>query len=83
MRNDLGVALGQSGQEFYVGIDYGQVSGLTSDILIGKHLSGAVLGLRGALKGVSYDVFIGKPISKPSGFQTSGSVAGFNVNWSF
>ena len=83
VRNDLGVALGQSGQEFYVGIDYGQVSGLTSDILIGKHLSGAVLGLRGALKGVSYDVFIGKPISKPSGFQTSGSVAGFNVNWSF
>lgn len=83
VRNDLGWVHGHTGQEFYVGIDYGQVSGPTSDTLIGKHLSGAVLGLRGALKGVSYDVFVGKPISKPSRFQTSGSVAGFNVNWSF
>lgn len=83
VRNDIGWALGQTGQEFYVGIDYGQVSGSTSETLIGKHLSGAVLGLRGALKGFSYDVFVGKPISKPSGFQTSSSVAGFNVNWSF
>ena len=83
VRNDLGWALGQSGQEFYVGIDYGQVSGPSSETLIGKHLSGAVIGLRGALKSVSYDVFVGKPISKPSGFQTSSSVAGFNVNWSF
>lgn len=82
IRNDLGWALGQSGQEFYIGIDYGQVGGPISETLIGKHLSGAVLGLRGALKGFSYDVFVGKPISKPSGFQTSGSVAGFNVNWS-
>lgn len=83
VRNDLGWALGQSGQEFYVGIDYGQVSGPSSETLIGKHLSGAVLGLRGALKSVSYDVFVGKPISKPSGFQTSGSVAGFNINGAF
>lgn len=83
IRNDLGWALGQSGQELYVGIDYGQANGPTSGTLIGKHLSGAVIGLRGALKSVSYDVFVGKPISKPSGFQTSSSVAGFNVNWSF
>ena len=83
VRNDLGVALGQSGQEFYAGIDYGQVSGPSSDTLIGKHLSGAVLGFRGAFKELSYDVFAGKPISKPNGFQTHRHVAGFNMNWSF
>lgn len=83
IRNNLGWALGQSGQEFYVGIDYGQVRGPGSETLIGKHLSGAALGLRGALKSFSYDVFVGKPISKPAGFQTSSSVAGFSLNWSF
>lgn len=83
VRNDLGWSPGQMGQEFYVGFDYGAVGGPSSDTLNGKHLSGAVIGLRGALLDVSYDVFVGKPISKPSGFQTSGSVAGFYVNWSF
>jgi hemolysin activation/secretion protein len=83
VRNELGIALAQTGQEFYVGIDYGQVGGPSAEALIGKYLSGAVIGLRGALKGVSYDVFVGEPISKPSGFRTSGSVAGFNLNWSF
>ena len=83
VRNDIGWALGQTGQEFYVGIDYGQVSGPTSDTLIGKHLSGAVLGLRGNAKKISYDLFIGQPLSKPDSFQTASSMAGFNFNWSF
>ena len=83
VRNDLGWALGQTGQELYLGVDYGEVGGPSSRTLAGIRLSGAVLGLRGGYKGLAYDVFAGKPISKPSGFQTSGSVAGFNVNWSF
>ena len=83
VRNDIGWALGQTGQELYVGIDYGQVSGSTSDTLIGKHLSGAVLGLRGHAKKISYDLFVGQPLSKPDGFQTASSMAGFNFNWSF
>ncbi|GBG14019.1 ABC transporter substrate-binding protein [Novimethylophilus kurashikiensis] len=47
VRNDLGLALGQSGQEIYIGIDYGQVSGPSAQLLVGKRLAGAVLGLRG------------------------------------
>jgi len=46
-------------------------------------LSGAVIGLRGAAKGFSYDVFAGRPVAKPEGFITSGGVAGFNTSWSF
>uniref|UniRef100_UPI0038B2B575 ShlB/FhaC/HecB family hemolysin secretion/activation protein n=2 Tax=Verminephrobacter aporrectodeae TaxID=1110389 RepID=UPI0038B2B575 len=83
LRNDLGWALGQSGQELYVGADYGQVRGPSSGVLLGKHLSGAAIGLRGALKGFSYEVFAGRPISRPKGFKTSGRVAGFSANWSF
>lgn len=83
IRNDLGWALGQSGQELYLGIDHGQVSGPSSKALVGTHLSGAVVGLRGSYKGLSYDVFVGRPINKPAGFETASSVTGFNLNWSF
>jgi len=83
IRNDLGLALGQSGQELYIGADYGEVQGASSKFLIGKRLSGAALGLRGGLQGVYYDVFVGAPLSKPEGFRTPHRVAGFTVNWSF
>jgi hemolysin activation/secretion protein len=82
VRNEVGVALGASGQELYAGIDYGQVSGLSSDTLIGKHLGGAVLGLRGGIRGFAYDLFVGAPLSKPAGLRTSRIAAGFSVNWS-
>lgn len=83
VRNDLGIAIGQSGQELYLGVDYGEVAGPSSATLIGKYLAGAALGLRGGYKNFSYDVFVGKPLKKPAGFDAKSAVAGFNVNWSF
>ncbi len=83
VRNDLGWALGQTGQELYLGVDYGEIGGPGSQTLADTRLSGAVLGLRGGYKGLAYDLFIGQPIKKPDGFKTASSVAGFNLNWSF
>jgi len=83
IRNEMNAVLGQSGQSAYLGLDYGEVSGPSSDLLLGKRLAGAVIGLRGGLKGFSYDVFLGKPIKKPDGFETAKTAAGFNLNWSF
>ncbi len=83
VRNDLGWALGNSGQELYVGVDYGEVGGQSTRLLIGQHLAGAVLGLRGGYKGLFWDVFVGTPLSKPEGFRTSHTTAGFNVSWSY
>jgi hemolysin activation/secretion protein len=82
-RNDLGVPLGESGQELYAGLDYGQVGGRSSAALLGTHLAGAVLGLRGRFKSLHYDVFVGTPVSKPEGFKTAGTVAGFTLNINF
>ena len=82
-RNDLSVPLGESGQEFYVGLDHGQVYGKFADLLVGKRLTGAVLGLRGSVKDVSYDLFVGQPVSKPEGFVTASVTAGFNLSVSF
>jgi hemolysin activation/secretion protein len=77
------VPLGQTGQEFYTGLDYGHVGGPSSDNLIGKNLAGAVMGLRGVLQGVQYEAFIATPVRKPVGFRTAGKTVGFNLNYSF
>jgi hemolysin activation/secretion protein len=83
LRNDIGWALGASGAELYVGIDYGRVGGPSTEWLIGRRLSGGVIGLRGAVKGLNYDLFVGAPISKPEGYRTAKTTAGFNLNFSF
>ncbi|AKJ98550.1 ShlB/FhaC/HecB family hemolysin secretion/activation protein [Pseudomonas sp. MS646] len=83
LRNEVGLFLGQTGQELYTGIDYGEVSGPSSEFLIGKRLAGAVVGLRGGYKGLSYDWSFGTPLKKPDGFETANVTSAFTVIWSF
>ena len=83
LRNELGIALGATGQEFYLGLDHGEAAGPPSELLVGKRLTGAVLGLRGQFKALQYDIFVGTPVRKPEFFRTAGSAAGFNLNLSF
>lgn len=83
IRNDLGLALGASGQALYLGADYGEVGGPSSEFLVGKRLAGVVLGLRGGYKRLAYDIFAGQPLSKPEGFKTADTTTGFNLNTSF
>lgn len=83
LRNEVGLSLGQTGQELYTGIDYGEVSGQSSQYLIGQRLAGAVVGLRGGYKGLSYDWSLGTPLKKPDGFETANVTSAFSVIWSF
>ncbi len=83
VRNDFGWTVGRTGQELYIGVDYGEVGGPSTQQLIGTHLAGAVIGLRSGYKHFYWDVFAGRPISKPDGFQTASTTAGFNVSWSY
>ena len=82
-RNDLSFALGDSGHEFYAGLDTGQVGGPSSELLVATRLTGAVLGLRGAIQKLNYDFFIGAPVDKSDNFKTAGSTAGFSLSASF
>lgn len=79
IRNDLGLALGESGQELYLGVDHGEVGGQSADLLVGKRLTGAVLGLRGGYKDFSWDLFTGWPLARPEGFKTASNTLGFNL----
>lgn len=83
IRNELGIALGASGQELYLGVDYGEVDGPSAELLLGRRLAGAVIGLRGNLRALSWDVFAGTPLLRPDGFRTAAVAAGFNLLWSF
>ena len=83
VRNELSAALGSSGQESYLGLDYGEVAGPSASMLVGTRLAGTVLGVRGNVQGVSYDLFVGRPIVKPQRFQSASVIAGFNLHWSY
>ncbi|MBS1229229.1 MAG: ShlB/FhaC/HecB family hemolysin secretion/activation protein [Proteobacteria bacterium] len=83
IRNDVGIALGESGHEIYAAVDYGEVGGQSAALLIGTRLTGAVIGARGSYRGLYYDVFAGRPLNKPQGFETADVTAGFNLTLSF
>lgn len=82
MRNELstGVPLGA---ELYLGVDYGEVGGPTSDLLIGKSLAGTAVGVRGSYRKLRYDVFAGTPLRKPGGFVTANLTGGFSLAVNF
>lgn len=83
-RNELAWAFGNSGQEWYLGLDAGRVYGQGAAHLLGRQLLGGALGLRGTLaRNISYDLFTGWPIVKPAGFDTAATAAGFNLNLQF
>lgn len=71
----------------YLGLDFGQVSGPSTANLPGKRLIGAVLGLRGYIdglwEGLQYDIFYGRPVSKPAELKASPSTWGFTLNQSY
>ncbi len=83
IRNDIGWAMGRSDAELYVGMDYGQVGGRSTADLLGRHLAGAVIGVRGQWTLLSYDFFVGAPISKPEGYRTARAALGFTLSASF
>lgn len=83
IRNDLGINLGASGAEAYLGVDVGRIGGRSAELLVGKELSGAVIGLRGNFKGITYDLFAAQPITKPAHFHTARAMAGFSLIWAY
>lgn len=83
MRNDLAWATPILQQELYVGIDYGEVGGKRKENLVGSHLAGGAIGLRGQAFKTGYDLFAAVPVSKPDGFRTDPVSMGFTLNWQY
>jgi hemolysin activation/secretion protein len=79
MRNELSFPVRKAGMEVYLGLDYGQVAGPSARYLLGRTLSGSVIGLRGSKDIYYYEAFIGWPLKKPDGFMTAKQAVGFMV----
>ncbi len=82
-RNEIATAVQALGAETYVALDYGRVGGLPVASELGRSLLGTALGLRGGLRGVSYDFFVGAPLEKPKHFETARITTGFSLAWSY
>ncbi|WP_026201498.1 ShlB/FhaC/HecB family hemolysin secretion/activation protein [Cupriavidus sp. UYPR2.512] len=87
-RNELQVPIATTGQSLYAGLDYGRVFGPSTAALVGTQLAGAVIGLRGGIGrtkfgGVSYDLFIGMPVYKPTAFHTAGFTGGVQLTYQY
>jgi hemolysin activation/secretion protein len=80
IRNEWSMPVAQ-GKEAYMGLDYGQVSGSGTQLLLGKKLAGAALGIRGSEGGIYYDIFTSWPLYKPEGYQTSPYSLGFQLTY--
>ena len=83
IRNDIAVPLADSRQKVYLGVDHGQLGGSSSDQLVGKRITGAVVGVRGTWGELNYDLFAGTPLSKPSEFVTDNTTFGFMLTYRF
>ncbi|MEY2891441.1 MAG: Hemolysin transporter protein ShlB precursor [Pseudomonadota bacterium] len=76
LRNEWSTQLGSSAQQWFVGLDHGAVGGPSAGSLAGRHLTGAVTGVRGALGPVQFEVFAGAPLWKPAGMSSAGLSTG-------
>jgi hemolysin activation/secretion protein len=81
LRNEVAMSV-PGGLRLYAGVDTGHVGGPSADTLVGTSFTGGVLGLRGQLPHLQYEVFVGRPLGKPDHFRTSHSAAGFNLGMS-
>lgn len=83
LRNELGLSLGASPHEAYLGLDHGRVGGPSTRWMNGRRLTGAVVGLRGSAGACAYDLFLGWPLQRPATFHTSSATAGFSLSAAF
>ena len=83
LRNELSTRFPKQKAELYLGLDVGAVYGYGTEVYNGHVIAGTVLGLRGAMDALSYDVFAAKPIQKPEGFRTPDVTYGFSLGVRF
>ena len=83
LRNEFASRFPKQKAELYLGLDVGAVYGYGTEVYNGHVIAGTVLGLRGAMDMLSYDVFAAKPIQKPEGFRTPDVTYGFSLGMKF
>lgn len=82
IQNTLNLVTGHMGMIPYAGIDYGQIIGkLPSQDLSGKKIMGGVIGLKGGVKALEYDISLSSPFLYPNDLDIDRYK--FNFNFSY
>lgn len=82
-RNELSWKVNNTDKSLYVALDAAKVANKVTQQKRSQSVTTVAVGIKGAKKGFEYDVFVGKPISKPKGIKASQNVVGVNVNYRF
>ncbi|OWY28880.1 ShlB/FhaC/HecB family hemolysin secretion/activation protein [Herbaspirillum robiniae] len=87
-RNEVETGLPGTRHALYAGLDYGRVGGTMASAQSGNQLAGMAVGVRGAwadgtLGALSFNLFLGTPLYKPTGFQTSNMAGGFEFAYQY
>lgn len=77
IRNELRFPIEKYPHQIYLALDYGKVSGPSTEYLLGTEMVGGAIGMRGRMGIFSYDAFVGWPIKKPDGFICDSRTYGF------
>ncbi|MDR3433070.1 MAG: ShlB/FhaC/HecB family hemolysin secretion/activation protein [Rouxiella aceris] len=83
LRNELAWQTPVATQQLYMGVDYGKAGRGSRDWPAGSALAGTVVGLRGRILNTDYDLFVGLPLAKPTGFAASPVSLAFTLNWQY
>lgn len=80
IQNTLNVMTGLDNAIAYIGADYGQISGGGSSQNVGgKNIMGSVVGLKGGVKALEYDISLSAPLIYPSKLDVDKYVLSFNL----
>jgi len=83
LRNEIAWPLPGQSHELFLALDRGRVYGPQAAALIGRGLTGAAIGLRGAFGQFSYEITIGRPVRKPDGFETKNTAVAASLMVAF
>lgn len=80
IQNTLNVMTGLDNAIAYIGADYGQISGGGSSQNVGgNNIMGSVVGLKGGVKALEYDISLSAPLIYPSKLDVDKYVLSFNL----
>jgi len=80
-RNTLSLPWGSLPMATYIGLDTGHIGGPGAHGLARKSLRGTVVGVRGSVRRLNLDVFLGQPIAGAGVVQARAVTSGFQVSY--
>lgn len=83
IQNTLHFLIGNYSSELYIGADYGQISGeiYPQNAFDGKRIVGTILGIKGTVKSLGYDISLSVPLMYPTGLVEDQFISNFNVTY--